>query len=129
MGCCTGLNRNINRDIIIESEDKNKTNEVINIKSPNIDFQTNQKTDKEEVKKEKPTNEPNNQKIEKEDAKNGKNLEIHNSAKNHEKISENTLKVNKKKVFKKGSHRVQMALKELKMLSLEEVESNKRYFN
>ena len=129
MGCCAGLNRNINRDIIIESEEKNKTNEVINIRSPNLDFQTNQKTDKEEIKKENSTNELNNQKCEKEDRKNRKNVEVHNSAKNQEKISENTLKVNKKKVFKKGSHRVQMALKELKMLSLEEVESNKRYFN
>ena len=126
MGCCPGIDKNINlyeKGLLIGSEETNKKKkeEIINLKEPFND-QNIQKTDKEEAKKEKSTIELNNQKSEK-TLKYKKKEE--SSDVNYYKSQ---LKINKNKVIKKGSHRVQQALKELKLLSIEEINSNKKYF-
>ena len=72
MGCCVGENKNINlnKDILVESEEIKKKDEFIKIKDPNTDIQGRQKTDKEEMKKEKSTIDCQNfQKIEKDYSK------------------------------------------------------------
>ena len=155
MGCCSGLSKKIslNKDIsLINLDDFPKKDEIINIKSPFHDFQNIQKTDKEEMKKEKSTNGLINQKQEKEEIKKEKtktnsvssktlqkpdndekkkeNIQINSvSSKVREDPEKNNLKPNKNRVIKKGSHRVQLAMRQLKLLSLEEINSNKKYFS
>ena len=135
MGCCVGENKNINlnKDILVESEEIKKKDEFIKIKDPNTDIQGRQKTDKEEMKKEKSTIDCQNfQKIEKDDSKKEKKekgLRVHTSSKTAQIANvENNLKVNKNKIIKKGSQRVQHAMNELKLLSLKEINNNKKYF-
>ena len=107
--------------------------EFIKIKDPNTDIQGRQKTDKEEMKKEKSTIDCQNfQKIEKDDSKKEKKekgVRVHTSSKTAQIANvENNLKVNKNKIIKKGSQRVQHAMNELKLLSLKEINNNKKYF-
>lgn len=135
MGCCVGENKNINlnKDILVESEEIKKKDEFIKIKDPNTDIQGRQKTDKEEMKKEKSTIDCQNfQKIEKDDSKKEKKekgVRVHTSSKTAQIANvENNLKVNKNKIIKKGSQRVQHAMNELKLLSLKEINNNKKYF-
>ena len=135
MGCCVGENKNINlnKDILVESEEIKKKDEFIKIKDPNTDIQGRQKTDKEEMKKEKSTIDCQNfQKIEKDDLKKEKKekgVRVHTSSKTAQIANvENNLKVNKNKIIKKGSQRVQHAMNELKLLSLKEINNNKKYF-
>ena len=135
MGCCVGENKNINlnKDILVESEEIKKKDEFIKIKDPNTDIQGRQKTDKEEMKKEKPTIDCQNfQKIEKDDSKKEKKekgVRVHTFSKTAQIANvENNLKVNKNKIIKKGSQRVQHAMNELKLLSLKEINNNKKYF-
>ena len=145
MGCCAGVNRNINHlnDIsIIENK-----GEFLKIKEPNTDIQGTQKTGKEEIKKKKLSNKSqndqkndnkdiqktdNNQDVQKNDKEGQKregNVKLRPSSKTANKDLENNLKVNKNKIIKKGSQRVQLAMKELKLLSLEEINNNKKYFS
>ena len=144
MGCCAGVNRNINHlnDILI-IENKG---EFLKIKEPNTDIQGTQKTGKEEIKKKKLSNKSqndqrndnkdiqktdNNQDVQKNDKEGQKregNVKLRPSSKTANKDLENNLKVNKNKIIKKGSQRVQLAMKELKLLSLEEINNNKKYF-
>lgn len=144
MGCCAGVNRNINllNDIsIIENK-----GEFLKIKEPNTDIQGTQKTGNEEIKKKKLSNKSQNvpkndnkdiqktdnkqdvQKNEKEGQKRVGNVKARPSSKTQNEHLENNLKVNKNKIIKKGSQRVQLAMKELKLLSLEEINNNKKYF-
>ncbi len=145
MGCCAGVNRNINHlnDILI-IENKG---EFLKIKEPNTDIQGTQKTGKEEIKKKKLSNKSqndqrndnkdiqktdNNQDVQKNDKEGQKregNVKLRPSSKTANKDLENNLKVNKNKIIKKGSQRVQLAMKELKLLSLEEINNNKKYFS
>ena len=125
MGCCQGINKNNinnNNDIIVM---ENKNDELLKIKE-NTDYQGRQKTDKEEIKKEKST--MDNQNAQKNE--NLKNAPSKNKLSSKSQIEhlENNLKINKKKIIKKGSQRVQLAMKELKLLSLEEINHNKKYF-
>ena len=101
-----------------------KKEEHLNAKEPNTDIQGRQKTDKEEIKKEKSTLDNNNQNIQKNDK--DKKLYTSTSSKTHN--YENNLKVNKNKIIKKGSQRVQHAMNELKLLSLKEIDNDKKKF-
>ena len=74
----------------------------------------------------------NNQDVQKNDKEGQKregNVKLRPSSKTANKDLENNLKVNKNKIIKKGSQRVQLAMKELKLLSLEEINNNKKYFS
>ena len=125
MGCCAEINKNINsnKDIMIDSEEGKK--KYKNIKESNSDYQNNQKTEKEETKKEKsPLVNKNSQKTEKIEIKKNSSKKPTTSSKTHEPFNN----INKNKLIKKGSHRVQLAMKELKMLSMEEVNSNNKKF-
>ena len=130
MGCCTQMNKNMtkNKEVLIISEEMKK--QYKDIKDSNTDFQITQKKDKEEVKKEKSTSEnQNSQKINK--MENKEDLSLNTCSppfKNPEEFKNIQLKVNKNKVLKRGSHRVQLAMKELKMLSMEEINKNKKKF-
>ena len=127
MGCCAEINKNINpnKDIMIDSEEGKKNNK--NIKESNSDYQNIQKTEKEETKKEKSTlDNKNSQKTEKIETKQNSSKKPCTSSKSNELFNN----INKNKLIKKGSHRVQLAMKELKMLSIEEINSNnKKFFN
>ena len=155
MGCCSGISRkiNLNKDIsLLNLEDSPNKDAIINLKSPFNSFQNIQKTDKEEVKKEKSTNELNNpkkekdeinkektktnsassksfQKTEKNEIKKENNTLNSISSKIREESNKNNSKPNKNRVIKKGSHRVQLAMRQLKLFSLEEINSNKKYFS
>ena len=154
MGCCSGISRkiNLNKDIsLLNLEDSPNKDAIINLKSPFNSFQNIQKTDKEEVKKES-TNELNNQKKEKDEINKEKTKTNSASSKSFQKTEKNEIKKennklnsvsskireesnknnskpNKNRVIKKGSHRVQLAMRQLKLLSLEEINSNKKYFS
>ena len=131
MGCCPGFN-NINpiKDIlIIESDENKKKEENLNVKEPNTDIQGRQKTDKEEIKKEKSSLDNNNLNIQ----KNGKEItkkekKLYTSTSSKTNNYEKNLKVNKNKIIKKGSQRVQHAMNELKLLSLKEIDNDKKKF-
>ena len=128
MGCCVGMikNNNYNNNDVLVMENKN--DELLKIKD-NTDYQGRQKTDKEEMKKEKSTTEnQNGQKNDKNEHPKKQPLKNKNSSKTQTEHFQNNLGVNKKKIIKKGSQRVQLAMKELKLLSLEEINNNKKYF-
>ena len=156
MGCCSGISRKISlkKDIsLINLEDSPRKEIIINLKSPFNEFHNIQKTtEKEELKKEKSTNELNIlkpdkdelkkektktnsisskslQKSEKDEIKKEKNKTNSVSIKTQEDPNKNQLKPNKNKVIKKGSHRVQLAMRQLKLLSLEGINNNKKYFS
>ena len=134
MGCCPGFNKNIIplKDIlIIKSDEIKKKEENLNAKEPNTDIQGRQKTDKEEIKKEKSSLDNNNQNVNKNDkdnTKREKKLYTSTSSKTNNLNYENNLKVNKNKIIKKGSQRVQHAINELKLLSLKEINNDKKKF-
>ena len=131
MGCCPGFN-NINpiKDIlIIESDENKKKEENLNVKEPYTDIQGRQKTDKEEIKKEKSSLDNNNQNIQKNDKENAKKeKKVYTTTSSKSNNYENNLKVNKNKIIKKGSQRVQHAMNELKLLSLKEIDNDKKKF-
>ena len=128
MGCCAGVNKNNNynnNDVLVI---ENKNDELLKIKD-NTDYQGRQKTDKEEIKKEKSTlDNQNAQKNNKNENPKKESLKNKNSSKTQIEQIQNHLKIDKKKIIKKGSQRVQLAMKELKLLSLEEINNNKKYF-
>ena len=132
MGCCAGFNKNIKpiKDIlIIESDEIKKKEEHLNLKEPNIDVQGRQKTDKEEIKKEKSSLDNNNQNLQKNDKENTKReKKLYTSTSSKTNNYGKNLKVNKNKIIKKGSQRVQHAMNELKLLSLKEIDNDKKKF-
>ena len=129
MGCCAGVDRYMhsNKEIFVLPENDNKP-ELDNIKINNEEYNNIQKTNKELIKKEEPIIEDKNKDI----PKNNKN-EISKdkdiTPKTDMESDGRNLKNQKKKLVKKGSQRVQQALLELKMLSLKELDNNKKYFN
>ena len=132
MGCCAGFNKNIKpiKDIlIIESDEIKKKEEHLNMKEPNTDVQGRQKTDKEEIKKEKSSLDNNNQNLQKNDKENTKReKKLYTSTSSKTNNYGKNLKVNKNKIIKKGSQRVQHAMNELKLLSLKEIDNDKKKF-
>jgi hypothetical protein len=83
------------------------------------------KTNKDEAKKEKSTDDfSKNQKNDK--AENKKDINVDQNISPEHK--ESKTKVNKTKVVKKGSQRVQNAMRELKLLSMQELGNNTKYF-
>ena len=120
MGCCTGSLRNVNlkNEVFVKPEKFGKKQEI-DIISPLINFQNIQKIEKEDFKKKKSKNKYENEKTSQDNI----------SPQTYNDIEENIIKVQKKKVIKKGSQRVQQALKELKLLSLKELDNNKNFFH
>ena len=131
MGCCSGIYKtiNINKEISIYPEKFAKNELYDNIRNPITDSSNIIKIDKEIIKREKLTNKcTNNNKSNKIENKKDKHLEQNISPKTNIENEENKPKVNKKKLVKKSSQRVQRAMKELKLLSLKELYNNKKYF-
>ena len=130
MGCCTGIYRtiNINKEISINPENFEKSESYNNSKNPILDSQNHIKSDKEIVKKESTNENLKKHKINKIENKKDKHNERNISPKTNIENEENKPKVNKNKVIKKGSQRVQRAMKELKILSMKELDNNKKYF-
>ena len=120
MGCCTGSLRNVNlkNEVFVKPEKFGKKQEI-DIISPLINFQNIQKIEKEDFKKKKSKNKYENEKTSQDNI----------SPQTYNDIEENIIKVQKKKVIKRGSQRVQQALKELKLLSLKELDNNKNFFH
>ena len=128
MGCCAGINKNMyqNNEIFVIPEN-DKQPELNSIKNFNEDYSNFQKTNKELIKKEESIIEFKNQNIPKNDKIDiikDKDITPKTEFENYE----NKLK-SKKRLVKKGSQRVQQALLELKLLSLKEMDNNKKYFN
>ena len=130
MGCCTGLYRaiNINKEVSINPEKVEKSESYNNSRNPILDSQNLLKSDKEIVKKESTNENLKKHKIDKTENKKDKYNEQNISPKTNIENEENKSKVNKNKVIKKGSQRVQRAMKELKLLSMKELDNNKKYF-
>ena len=131
MGCCAGSLRNLNlRNEVFVYPQKLDKKQELDIISPAISSQNIKKLEKEEFKKEKSTNECQNlQKTEKIDTKIGQATQNNISPQTYNTNEENIIKINKKKVIKKGSQRVQNAMKELKLISLKELDNNKNFFS
>ena len=128
MGCCAGINKNMyqNNEIFVIPEN-DKQPELNSIKNFNEEYSNFQKTNKELIKKEESIIEFKNQNIPKNDKIDiikDKDITPKTEFENYE----NKLK-SKKRLVKKGSQRVQQALLELKLLSLKEMDNNKKYFN
>ena len=130
MGCCTGLYRaiNINKEVSINPEKVEKSESYNNSRNPILDSQNLLKSDKEIVKKESTNENLKKHKIDKTENKKDKYNEQNISPKTNIENEEKKSKVNKNKVIKKGSQRVQRAMKELKLLSMKELDNNKKYF-
>ena len=139
MGCCIGNNKIISKniDILIKPEELIK-NESLNVNEQMTNFQIKQKAGKEVLKKEKSTiehNIPNIQEIQKEinnkDKKPSVILKTQISSQNksfNSKDQENSSKINKKRAIKKGSENIYSAMRKLKLLSLEELDNKKNFF-
>ena len=128
MGCCAGIKKNMyqNNEIFVIPEN-DKQPELNSIKNFNEDYSNFQKTNKELIKKEESIIEFKNQNIPKNDKIDiikDKDITPKTEFENYD----NKLK-SKKRLVKKGSQRVQQALLELKLLSLKEMDNNKKYFN
>ena len=124
MGCCVGTMKNINlkHEVFVKPE-KIENKQEIDIRNPNS--KNLPKDQKEEFDKE---NSLNVQKTEKNDTKNDKATQNNISYQTYFENEEKSIKVNKKKVVKQGSKRVQKAMKELKLLSMKELYNNKNFF-
>ena len=110
--------------------ENDKKPELDIIKINNEEYNIFEKTNKEEIKKEEkeePTIEFKNQNIPKID-KNEIIKDKDITPKTEMESGEKKLKI-KKKIIKKGSQRVQQALLELKLLSMKELDNNKKYFS
>ena len=152
-GCCCGNKiLKMNKDIILNSD--LKENEAFSFKEP--DILSGQKLDKEITKKEKEKDlmlpsDADNLKTDMDDKK--KRIGMHLSSKsnpvnNIDEIKDKTigkpmisdgnqdnnnnnnnmLKINKKPMLKKGSNRVQVAMHQLKLLTLVDM-NNKKFFS
>ncbi len=131
MGCCTGINKSIkaNKDVIITAKGLKIMEDFYNIKEPNIDYQLNQKMDKEEINKEKSaiTDIHIDKRQKKDDIKKDNNNGVYTpSYIESEKNKRNILKINKNKMIEKGNHRIQNTMKKLKLFSLKEIDNNKK---
>ena len=132
MGCCSGMNKviNLNKDVSILPGKVGINLDYENNKNPISDFQIISKSDEEIVKKEKSSNKcTKNNKNYIVEKKKDKNTEQNISPNTNIENEDNKSKVNKNKVIKKGSQRVQRAMKELKMLSMKDIDNNKNFFN
>ena len=139
MGCCIGTNKIISKniDILIKPEELIK-NESLNVNEQMTNVQIKQKIGKEELKKEKSTvehNIPNIQETQKDinnkDKKTSVILKTQISSQNksfNSKDQENSSKINKKRAIKKGSENIYSAMRKLKLLSLEELDNKKNFF-
>ena len=115
--------------------ENDKKPELDIIKINNEEYNIFEKTNKEEInkeeikkeEKEEPTIEFKNQNIPKID-KNEIIKDKDITPKTEMESGEKKLKI-KKKIIKKGSQRVQQALLELKLLSMKELDNNKKYFS
>lgn len=149
-GCCCGNKIfKMNKDIILNSD--LIENEAFSFKEP--DFLSGQKLDKEITKKDKEKDlMADNLKTDMDDKK--KRIGIHLSSKsnpvnnideikdktigkpmisdsnqdNNNNNNNNILKINKKPMLKKGSNRVQVAMNQLKLLTLIDM-NNKKFFS
>ena len=128
MGCCSGVQRNMhsNEDIFIIPYN-DKQSKLDNIKDNSEDYNNFHKTKKELIRQEELMIEIKNQNLPKND-KNEINKDKDITPKTEFESGEKKLK-SKKKFIKKGSKRVQQAALELKLLSLKELDNNKKYFN
>lgn len=129
MGCCFGMSKTINinkeKEIFISPEIIEKNEEKENIKNQVSNSQNILKTNKDEGKKEKSTVDfSKNQKNDKTENKKDINEEQNISPGN----KENRTKVNKTKDVKKVNQRVQNAMRELKLLSMQELDNNTKFF-
>ena len=130
MGCCIGMSKTINinkeKEIFISPEIVEKNEEKENNNNNQVSNSQNiLKTNKDEAKKEKSTDDfSKNQKNDK--AENKKDINVDKNISPEHK--ESKTKVNKTKVMKKGSQRVQNAMRELKLLSMQELGNNTKYF-
>ena len=132
MGCCSGMNKviNLNKDVSILPGKVGINLDYENNKNPISDFQIISKSDEEILKKEKSSNKcTKNNKNYIVEKKKDKNTEQNISPNTNIENEDNKSKVNKNKVIKKGSQRVQRAMKELKMLSMKDIDNNKNFFN
>ena len=130
MGCCTGIYRamNVNKEVSIIPEKVEKSESYNNSRNPILDSHHLIKSDKEIVKKESINENLKKHKTDKTENKKDKHNDQNISPKTNIENEENKSKVNKNKVIKKGSQRVQRAMKELKLLSMKEFDNNKKYF-
>ena len=127
--CCAGMYKTINlntyKEISVLPEknenEKISKSDINNNKNPiEVESQNIPKSDKEDAKKESPNTHQND----KNDNKKIKSPNPSITPKTNIEIE----KVNKNKVIKKGSQRVQRAMKELKLLSMKELGNHQRYF-
>ena len=143
MGCCIGANGNMSKkiDILLNSEKIIKNDEFLNVNEQMTNVQIKKNIDKEEIKKEKSKLENNNlviQQIQKDNNNKSKkeskmcissNTQIvKQNISSNSKDKENLLKVNKKRAIKKGSENIYSAMRKLKLLSLEELDNKKTFF-
>ena len=145
MGCCVGANKNISKniDILLNPEELIniiKNDESLNVNDQMTNVQIKQKTGKEEIKKEKSeNNSPNIQENQKDSNDKDKKQSVFSKTQNQnqnrssnskdkENKDKNSLKVNKNRAIKKGSQNIYSAMRKLKLLSLEELDQKKNFF-
>ena len=143
MGCCVGINKKISKnDILINPEELIKNVESLNVNDQLTNFQIKQKPGKEEIKKGESKLENNiqdNQENQKDSNNKDKkpNVILKTQVSNQNKSSYSkdnvnkdkiSLKVNKKRAIKKGSQNVYSAMRKLKLLSFEELDHKKNFF-
>ena len=128
-GCCCGSRiLKINKDVIINLNIIK--NEQLSFKDP--DIQPKKDLDKEETKKDKDKEKEkslivDNLKTEMDDK--NKKIRIHASSKTQPVYDiNNSQNVNKKKMLKKGSDRIHDSLKKLKLLTLNDINNNTKFF-
>ena len=143
MGCCVGINKKISKnDILLNPEELIKNVESLNVNDQLTNFQIKQKPGKEEIKKGESKLENNiqdNQENQKDSNNKDKkpNVILKTQVSNQNKSSYSkdnvnkdkiSLKVNKKRAIKKGSQNVYSAMRKLKLLSFEELDHKKNFF-
>ena len=143
MGCCVGINKKISKnDILLNPEELIKNVESLNVNDQLTNFQIKQKPGKEEIKKGESKLENNiqdNQENQKDSNNKDKkpNVILKTQVSNQNKSSYSkdnvnkdkiSLKVNKTRAIKKGSQNVYSAMRKLKLLSFEELDHKKNFF-
>ena len=143
MGCCVGINKKISKnDILLNPEELIKNVESLNVNDQLTNFQIKQKPGKEEIKKGESKLENNiqdNQENQKDSNNKDKkpNVILKTQVSNQNKSSYSkdnvnkdkiSLKVNKARAIKKGSQNVYSAMRKLKLLSFEELDHKKNFF-
>jgi len=146
MGCCAGVERNINSNneiFVIPQNDKQPELDIT--KNNNEDYNKKKIANKKEIKNnEEPIIEFKNQNLLKNDkneiSKDKEEDKDRDKDKNKDRDNNITPKTDiesdgkliinnqKKRIIKKGSQRVQQAALKLRLLSLKELDNNKKYF-